>query len=100
MSVSPRQNFLKPPPVPEMPTVTRTRPFLAFWNSSASASWIGKTVLDPSIAMVLVCDDAAEAKIIEAAATPVSSLIFTKLSLLAPAGDSLPAGSWPDGGIR
>jgi hypothetical protein len=22
-SVSPRQNFLKPPPVPEMPTVTR-----------------------------------------------------------------------------
>ena len=22
MSVSPRQNFLKPPPVPEMPTVT------------------------------------------------------------------------------
>ena len=24
MSVSPRQNFLKPPPVPEMPTVTRT----------------------------------------------------------------------------
>ena len=26
MSVSPRQNFLKPPPVPEMPTVTRTLP--------------------------------------------------------------------------
>jgi hypothetical protein len=24
MSVSPRQNFLKPPPVPEMPTVTLT----------------------------------------------------------------------------
>ena len=27
MSVSPRQNFLKPPPVPEMPTVTLTAPF-------------------------------------------------------------------------
>ena len=28
MSVSPRQNFLKPPPVPEMPTVTRVRALL------------------------------------------------------------------------
>ena len=48
MSVSPRQNFWKPPPVPEMPTVTRTE-VLAFWNSSATASLMGKTVLDPSI---------------------------------------------------
>ena len=47
MSVSPRQNFWKPPPVPEMPTVTRTAA-LAFWNSSATASLTGKTVLDPS----------------------------------------------------
>ena len=47
MSVSARQNFWKPPPVPEMPTVTRT-PGLAFWNSSATASLTGKTVLDPS----------------------------------------------------
>jgi hypothetical protein len=38
ISVSPRQNFLKPPPVPEMPTVTRTLPFLDFWKSSATAS--------------------------------------------------------------
>ena len=49
MSVSPRQNFLKPPPVPEMPTVTRMAPRLSFWNSSATASVIGKTVLEPSI---------------------------------------------------
>ncbi len=35
MSVSPRQNFLKPPPVPETPTVTRTLPRLEIWNSSA-----------------------------------------------------------------
>ena len=28
MSVSPRQNFLNPPPVPEMPTVTLTRALL------------------------------------------------------------------------
>jgi len=48
MSVSPRQNFLKPPPVPLMPTVTfRLR--LAFWNSSATASVTGNTVLEPSI---------------------------------------------------
>ena len=41
MSVSPRQNFLNPPPVPEMPTVTRTSPPFAFWNSSATASVTG-----------------------------------------------------------
>src|SRR6185369_12682548 len=50
MSVSPRQNFWNPPPVPEMPTVTFT-PGLAFWKSSATASVIGNTVLDPSIWM-------------------------------------------------
>jgi hypothetical protein len=47
MSVSPRQNFWNPPPVPEIPTVTRV-PGFAFWNSSATASLIGKTVLEPS----------------------------------------------------
>src|SRR3954466_1901351 len=52
MSVSPRQNFLNPPPVPEIPTVTRTLPFLAAWNSSATASAGGNTVLDPSMVMV------------------------------------------------
>ena len=41
MSVSPRQNFLKPPPVPEMPTVTLIAFFSAFWNSSATASVTG-----------------------------------------------------------
>ncbi len=40
MSVSLRQNFLKPPPVPDTPTVT-FRPLLAFWNSSATASVTG-----------------------------------------------------------
>ena len=48
ISVSPRQNFLKPPPVPEMPTVTRTLPRFWIWNSSATASVIGNTVLEPS----------------------------------------------------
>src|SRR3990172_9136195 len=47
-SVSPLQNFLNPPPVPEKATVTLT-PGLAFWNSSATASVIGYTVLEPSI---------------------------------------------------
>ena len=49
MSVSPRQNFLKPPPVPEIPTVTLTLPRFAFWKSSATASVTGNTVLEPSI---------------------------------------------------
>jgi hypothetical protein len=40
MSVSPLQNFLKPPPVPAKATVTFT-PLFAFWNSSATASVIG-----------------------------------------------------------
>ena len=55
MSVSPRQNFLKPPPVPEMPTVTLIWLFLAFWNSSATASVIGNTVLEPSIFTTRCC---------------------------------------------
>ncbi len=54
MSVSPRQNFLKPPPVPDMPTVTRTLPRLEIWNSSAKASEIGNTVLEPSI-LIAAC---------------------------------------------
>jgi len=49
ISVSPRQNFLKPPPVPEIPTVTLTAPLVDFWKSSATASVIGYTVLEPSI---------------------------------------------------
>ena len=66
MSVSPRQNFLKPPPVPEMPTVTRIWPFVAFWNSSAIASDTGKTVLEPSMAIVLVCALAADVRRVNA----------------------------------
>src|SRR5688572_15635981 len=53
-SVSSLQNFLKPPPVPEMPTVTRTLPPVAFWNSSAIASETGKTVDEPSTLIVPV----------------------------------------------
>ena len=50
MSVSPRQNFLKPPPVPDRPTVTRVP--VADWNSSAIASEMGNTVEDPSTVTV------------------------------------------------
>jgi hypothetical protein len=46
MSVSPRQNFWKPPPVPEMPTVTLVPGGAR--NSSATASLMGNTVLEPS----------------------------------------------------
>ena len=48
MSVSPAQKRLKPPPVPETPTCTRTFGATAR-NSSATASEMGKTVLDPSM---------------------------------------------------
>src|SRR6266545_3775774 len=48
MSVSPAQNFSKPPPVPEVPTVTLTFGFSPL-NSSAIASVSGPTVLDPSM---------------------------------------------------
>src|SRR5688572_32770286 len=51
MSVSSRQNFWKPPPVPEIPTVG-VRPLgLALPYSSATASAIGNTVLEPSTVM-------------------------------------------------
>ncbi len=46
-SVSFLQKRSKPPPVPEMPTVTRAPRFL-FWNPSAAAEVYGPSVLDPS----------------------------------------------------
>src|SRR4030095_7594602 len=74
--VSPRQKRLKPPPVPAMPTVTRTLPRLEIWNSSATASAIGKTVLEPSILMTLC---AAAYCGVEAAASPLSTTVAPNL---------------------
>src|SRR3954447_25079830 len=48
MSVSPAQNFSKPPPVPDVPTVIFTFGFSP-WNASWAAWANGATVLDPSI---------------------------------------------------
>ena len=48
MSVSPAQNFSKPPLVPAAPTVMFTSG-LSWLNSSAAASANGCTVLEPSI---------------------------------------------------
>ena len=59
MSVSPAQNFVKPPPVPDSLTLMST-PGLAALNSSATASEIGKTVLEPS--MTIVPDTAGAAR--------------------------------------
>ena len=47
MSISPAANFLKPPPVPEKPITARTSG-CSLRNSSATASVIGYTVLEPS----------------------------------------------------
>ena len=51
MSVSPLQKRVNPPPVPEMPTVTRVFGFF-FWNASAAAVTYGPSVLEPSAVMV------------------------------------------------
>ena len=59
MSVSPRQNFLKPPPVPEMPTVTLTAPFFVFWNSSATPSVIDGSYNPLSRPIFIYVSDAA-----------------------------------------
>src|SRR5688500_9041618 len=48
MSVSPAQNFSKPPPVPEVPTVICTSGCSSL-NSSAAACANGATVDDPSM---------------------------------------------------
>ena len=48
MSVSPAQNFVNPPPVPDSLTLMST-PGLAALKSSAAASEIGRTVLEPSM---------------------------------------------------
>jgi hypothetical protein len=48
MSVSPAQNFSKPPPVPEVPTETLT-PLLSRLNSSPAAAVRGSTVDEPSV---------------------------------------------------
>ena len=47
MSVSPMQNFSKPPPVPEVPTETLTSEFSPL-NSSPAAEVSGSTVDEPS----------------------------------------------------
>ena len=57
MSVSPRQNFSKPPPVPEKPTVTFAPSlfftlFDAFSKYFAATADSGYTVLDPSMRTV------------------------------------------------
>ena len=51
MSVSPAQNFSKPPPVPDVPTVIFTFGFSP-WNASWAACANGATVLEPSILIV------------------------------------------------
>ena len=69
-SVSLRQNRSKPPPVPEMPTVTRAAGFL-FWKPSAAAIAYGPTVLEPSA--VIVPLSAVTPAPADAAMTPVAS---------------------------
>ena len=69
-SVSLRQKRSKPPPVPEMPTVTRA-PLFFFWNPSAAAVVYGPTVLEPSA--VIVPLSALTPAVADAATTAVPS---------------------------
>src|SRR5688572_8514938 len=55
ISVSARQNFWNPPPVPEIPTVGVRIFGFALPNSSATASAIGNTVLEPSTVIRAGC---------------------------------------------
>ncbi len=72
MSVSPAQNFSKPPPVPDVPTVIFTSGFWA-WNSSAAAWANGRDrarAVDPDVAReVAASAAAATAVVIVVAAT-------------------------------
>jgi hypothetical protein len=83
-SVSLLQKRSKPPPVPEMPTVTCT-PLFFFWNISAAAVVSGPTVLEPS-AVILPLSFArpADPAAVTAAAvrTPTKASTPTRLARL------------------
>jgi hypothetical protein len=72
MSVSPTQNFSKPPPVPEVPTVTWTSGF-SCWKSSAAASLNGATVLEPSIRIAPERPEGVSPPLLAVASPPLSS---------------------------
>ena len=55
MSVSPLQNFWKPPPVPDVATVTVTFGYCP-WKLSAASVASGATVLDPSMTIAPLSD--------------------------------------------
>ncbi len=82
MSISSRQNFWKPPPVPEMPTVMRV-PLCSRWNSSATASVTGNTVLDPST--VMTAEDSTPAS---GAGAPPPHAVTAKVASTNPTGAS------------
>jgi hypothetical protein len=81
-SVSPRQKRSKPPPVPEIPTVTRA-PLFFFWKLSAAAIAYGPTVLEPSAVIVPLSavTPAAAVAASAAAASATSAMIFFILVL-------------------
>ena len=72
MSVSPAQNFSKPPPVPAVPTVIFTSGFSA-WNASWAAWAKGATVLEPSMAMEPETASAVAARAVAAVVVVVAT---------------------------
>ncbi len=54
ISVSPRQNFSKPPPVPEIPIEIFTRPEVVDSKYLAVTAMSGYTVLEPSILIAVL----------------------------------------------
>jgi hypothetical protein len=72
MSISPAQNFSKPPPVPDSPTVTLASGFSP-WKPSAEAWAKGKTVLEPSTATEPEVVPVPEELLLPQAVTPTAS---------------------------
>ena len=86
MWVSPAQNFLKPPPVPDTPTVILTLPSVAMPNSSAIASVIGKTVLDPSTLMSPESSESIAGAVVNAGAAPPDGAVVAAGAAVVAAG--------------
>ena len=84
MSVSPAQNFSKPPPVPDVPTETLTSGFSAM-KRSATASVSGPTVLEPSMRIVPESAAVSPPLVVSDASSPLSPHALTpSASTIAP----------------
>ena len=88
MSVSPAQNFSKPPPVPDWPTVIFTFGF-SVWNCSAAAWANGKTVLEPSMAISPLTPSPPEPPLLSSSSLPQAARPRARTAVIARTGQCL-----------